>query len=130
MPRVGFVDKGYMTTAIVPSPGGNNDLPVPAHKVLSLFVSYSSKDLPAVRERCNILKLADIDVFLADESVVAGERLSEKIHRAIAACDKFILMWSKRADQSRWVHQEIGAAINLGKTIVAIVLDGTLCLRR
>jgi hypothetical protein len=78
-----------------------------------------------VRECREVLKSGNIDVFFADESVVEGERLSDKIHKAIRGCDKFVLMWSERAKQSGWVQQEIGAALSQGKTILPIVLDGT-----
>ena len=51
-----------------------------------------------------------------------SENLGSKISQAIAECDLFVVLWSKNAQDSDWVSQEIGRAGALNKNILPLVL--------
>jgi len=88
-----------------------------------IFLSYWTGALPEVRECRDILKQPTVEVFLADESVREGEKLTPTIQEAVRECDLFTLMWSAGAKGRPWVHQEIGAALSQKKKILPILLD-------
>lgn len=90
----------------------------------NVFISYSTKDLEAVKKIQSILDdTDDINVFVAEDSVRPGEVLDRKIERAIKNSHLFILFWSKNSRNSEWVGQEIGIAKQAEKDILPIILD-------
>ncbi|WP_461480701.1 toll/interleukin-1 receptor domain-containing protein [Porticoccus sp.] len=54
--------------------------------------------------------------------------MQDKITRAIEDCDLFVVLWSKNAEASGWVSQEVGRAGALKKTILPLVLTEGLSL--
>lgn len=93
-----------------------------------VFISYSTKDLAIVKQARRMLAHPDVDVFVAEYSVAPGQPLSTTIKSAIQNCDLFILFWSRNAQASEWVPQEIGIATAAEKRIIPIVLDRDLSL--
>lgn len=96
--------------------------------MFKVFVSYSTNDLNDVSSLQRAISGTGVEVFVAEHSVSASERLSEKISTAIAGCDLFILLWSKNAKGSEWVSQEIGKAHSLNKKILPLILTEGLHL--
>ena len=93
----------------------------------NVFISYSTKDLDAVKKIQPILDdTDDINVFVAEDSVRPGEVLDKKIEKAIKNSHLFILFWSKYSKESEWVGQEIGIAKHAEKDILPIILDKDL----
>jgi len=90
---------------------------------LKAFISYSSKDMPIVEQIQKTIKASDIDVFVAKDSIKPGESLNDSIIKNIKESDLFILLWSKNADKSAYVKQEIGIATGANKQIIPFVLD-------
>lgn len=93
-----------------------------------VFISYSTKDLPIVDKIKNLVQNSDVEVFVAEYSVLPSESLSVSIEQAIKSCDLFVLIWSKNSQESSWVPQEIGIAKAIGKRILPIVLNPNLPL--
>lgn len=93
-----------------------------------IFVSYSTHDIDQVELLRQQLNGTPIDVFVAEHSVKPSEDLGEKISQAIEECDLFVVLWSKNAQDSGWVSQEIGRAGALKKTILPLVLTEGLAL--
>lgn len=93
-----------------------------------IFVSYSTHDIDHVELLRQQLKGTSIEVFVAEHSVQASEDLGDKISRAIEECDIFVVLWSKNAQDSAWVSQEIGRAHALKKTILPLVLTEGMSL--
>lgn len=93
-----------------------------------VFVSYSTQDLLLVDQIKQRLNSAVVQVFVAEYAVVPGQPLSSTIISEIGACDLFILLWSRNAQSSEWVPQEIGIATAAGKTIVPVLLERDLGL--
>jgi hypothetical protein len=93
-----------------------------------VFVSYSTNDLPQVEKLQQQLQGTPVDVFVAENSVSPSQDLAQAINSAIEHCDLFVLIWSKHAEASKWVSQEIGKATALRKTILPLVLEDGLSL--
>ena len=93
-----------------------------------IFISYSTKDLAIVKELQRYLQDPSVEVFVAEYSVLPGDKLNDKIKKAIRACDHFVLLWSKNSKASEWVSQEIAIAHENDKDILPIVLDEGLHL--
>jgi len=96
--------------------------------MFKVFVSYSTHDLTNVAQLQQSLSGTGVEVFVAENSVIPGQPLSEKISSAIASCDLFVLIWSVNAKNSEWVSQEIGKAHSLNKQILPLVLTNGLTL--
>jgi len=95
---------------------------------MKVFVSYSSKDLADVETLKASLANGPIELFIAENSVKPSESLASEIKSAIKSCHLFVVVWSNHAKESDWVSQEIGQAVALGKTILPIVLEGSMGL--
>lgn len=93
-----------------------------------IFVSYSTHDIEQVDLLDQQLNKTGIEVFIAEHSVKASEDLKEEISRAIVECDLFVVIWSKNAQESGWVSQEVGRAGALKKIILPLVLTEELSL--
>jgi len=94
----------------------------------SVFVSYSTKDIPNVDQLRQLLQFPDVQCFVSEYAVNPGAPLAPTIEASILACDLFILLWSKNAAASEWVPQEIGIAHGAQKTILPFVLEPGLSL--
>lgn len=97
-----------------------------AYKV---FISYSTKDIPNVNALRQFLQFPDVECFVSEYAVLPGAPLAPTIKAAILGCDLFVLLWSKNAQSSEWVSQEIGIAHGNQKPILPFVLEQALALR-
>lgn len=95
---------------------------------MKVFVSYSTKDLADVVALRASLAGSPIEIFIAENSVKPSESLASEIKSAIRQCDLFVVVWSNNAKSSDWVSQEVGQAIALSKTVLPIVLEGSMSL--
>lgn len=93
-----------------------------------IFVSYSTLDIEHVELLRQQLEGTTIEVFIAEHSVKPSEDLKVKISTAIEECDLFVVLWSKNAEASGWVSQEVGRAGALKKIILPLVLTKGLTL--
>jgi hypothetical protein len=94
----------------------------------SVFISYSTHDLPSASALQGWVAPAGASPFLAEYSLEPGRSLPTEILAAIKACDLFLLLWSANARLSDWVPQEIGVARGAEKPIIPIVLHDGLTL--
>ncbi|WP_394202477.1 toll/interleukin-1 receptor domain-containing protein [Marinagarivorans algicola] len=93
-----------------------------------IFVSYSTHDIKQVDLLKSQLTDTPIEVFIAEHSVSPSQELAPTISNAISGCDLFVLLWSRYAQNSEWVSQEIGKASALKKKILPLILDKDLKL--
>lgn len=93
-----------------------------------VFVSYSTLDLTHVENLQRQLIGNPVELFVAEHSVLPSQDLAKTINEAIEQCDLFVLIWSKHAQASPWVSQEIGKATALRKKILPLVLDAGMPL--
>ncbi len=94
--------------------------------MFNVFVSYSTKDLKHVYELHEQIADKEVDVFVAEHSILPSESLTETIAAAIKRCDLFVLLWSSEAKDSNWVATELGMAIQQKKQILPLLLDSEL----
>jgi len=90
---------------------------------LSVFISYSTRDLENATALRSWVESAGAQPFLAAYAVAPGQPLALDIMAAIKGCDLFLLLWSQNARSSEWVPQEIGIARGAGKSIMPVVLQ-------
>ena len=90
---------------------------------LKLVISYATTNLPWVQKVKAALASEDVSVFVAEYDVAGGQDLKQAISRAIKDCDVLVLLWSKEANQSKWVPEEVARADALGKEVIPLVLD-------
>ncbi|MEN6320978.1 MAG: TIR domain-containing protein [Syntrophaceae bacterium] len=89
----------------------------------NVFVSYDHDDSKiAERIKQDLIKNG-IAVWIDEGELRAGHPLISKIQEAIKEAANFVLLWSKRASQSRWVNAEWNAAWHLEKNIIPCTLD-------
>lgn len=88
-----------------------------------VFVSYSSRNLDVVERAQDLWEGDGVRVFVAEHSVAPGEPLGDSIADGIRKSDLFVLFWSRYAEDSDWIPQEIGIAKEAGKQIIPVVLD-------
>jgi hypothetical protein len=96
--------------------------------IFKIFVSYSTHDLKQVELLRNQLKDTSIEIFVAEHSISPSQELAPTISKSISECDLFVVLWSKNAQESEWVSQEIGKAHALNKKILPLVLSKGLKL--
>jgi hypothetical protein len=88
---------------------------------MQLFLSHASADqLVADRIRGQIEPLGHT-VYLAEHDKRAGAMLANKIDAALKASDVVIALLTASGFDSRYVHQEIGAARNAGKLVIPVL---------
>lgn len=89
----------------------------------NVFVSYDHDDSEiADRIKQDLIKNG-IAVWIDEAELHAGHPLIARIQEAIRNAANFVLLWSKRASQSRWVNAEWNAAWHLEKNIIPCTLD-------
>ena len=88
-----------------------------------IFISYSSADSKVAREIYEWLSKEDVNVFLAEISMEAGDAWDEKIKRNLREAAYCIFLASRKACASQSVNQEIGMAIRDNKNIIPVVWD-------
>jgi hypothetical protein len=88
-----------------------------------IFISYSSADRKAARQVHEWLSKKDVNVFLAEISLEAGDTWDEKIKKNLREANYFLFLASRNACASQSVNQEIGMAITENKNIIPVVWD-------
>jgi hypothetical protein len=91
----------------------------------NIFLSHSNNDIQSASAISQYFKrMPNVDVFLAEENVVAGN-LADGITSRIKACDIFMVLYSKNSHNSQYVQNEIGVAKGTGKDMLILSLDDT-----
>lgn len=92
-----------------------------------LFISYSSEDSQFVDELVHKLKLRSVDVWYDKYEIKIGDSIVEKISDGIGASDWLLMCFSKASVKSKWVRQELNAAVALtvkrGAFILPVLID-------
>lgn len=88
---------------------------------IDVFLSYSHKDEDFARELGDELIKAGMTAFLAPLSIKPGATWPDEIWNAVRTCRVFALIATTDALKSKWCLLEVGAAIGLKKTIIAVL---------
>ncbi|MCC8115295.1 MAG: toll/interleukin-1 receptor domain-containing protein [Bacteroidales bacterium] len=83
-----------------------------------VFISYSRKDIAIVDRIEEEMKKYGITYFIDRSEIRLGEDFAKRIGESIYNCEIMLLVWSKDSNQSQFVSNEIGLAIEFQKTII------------
>ncbi len=88
---------------------------------LSLFISHSSKDDPAVREIRQALQGLGVEVWADSERLAGGALLDASLQQAIKACSHFPVLLTRDSLNSEWVEKEVVIAKAAGRKLIPLV---------
>lgn len=88
---------------------------------MRVFVSHASRDHLSVDAVRRQLQAIGVESYLAEHDQRAGERLSEKVEKAIRESDVVVAVLTPDGYDSRYVQQELGLARGVGKLVVPLV---------
>lgn len=77
-----------------------------------VFVSHSSADKPRVRDVVTALRSEGLSVWLDEEQIQFGDRVTEKIETGLARSKRIIVCLSPMLATSNWVRAEYGSYLN------------------
>ncbi len=88
-----------------------------------VFLSYKSEDFAQADWIKGVLEHNGISCWMAPACIPGGSNYASEIPKAIRECRVFVLVLSKKAQESKWVPKEVDQAINEGKTIMPFMLE-------
>lgn len=96
---------------------------VPRRRPRRVFLSYAETDKDAVKKLQSALLDSGFRVFTADDAVLVGESIADKINDAISSADSVVLVLSANAVQSEWVRRELAKARELKKRLYPVLIE-------
>lgn len=87
-----------------------------------IFISYSTKDTTIAELLASQLRLKDLSVFLAHQTIDIGPRWETQVLDALRSCRLAIPILTPQSLSSDWVRYEIGAFWALGKLVAPALL--------
>jgi TIR domain len=91
----------------------------------SVFVSYSSRDDPAVTALIRLLAATGASAFKDTQSIMPGDAWREIVFAGIRDAETTLVFWSSNSSTSEEVEKEWKLALDLGKRVIPVVLDST-----
>lgn len=88
-----------------------------------VFISYKAEEFDDANWVRSTLENNGISCWMAPMSISGGASYATEIPQAIRSCDVFVLILSRKSQQSKWVPRELDQAINAGKTILPFMLE-------
>lgn len=86
-----------------------------------IFISYSRRDQEFVTRLASDLDAQVAGVWFDQSDIQLGEKWHDEIIEGIRDCKAFVLVLSPDADKSKYVHEEVNKALELGKTIFPVI---------
>ena len=86
-----------------------------------VFVSYSHKEAAWAKEFAQALSQRGLQVWIDQLAVQAGESIREAVEKGLRESDIFVTLIAPSTLSSPSLFFELGAAIGMGKRVVAIV---------
>lgn len=86
-----------------------------------IFISYSRRDSEFVTRLASDLDKQVAGVWFDQSDIQLGEKWHDAIMDGIRDCKAFVLVLSPDADKSKYVHEEVNKALELGKTIFPVI---------
>ncbi len=93
---------------------------------MSIFISYSSKDIIYAKKMVEAIRANQEEVWFAVDSIKTGENYAESIVRAIANSDTVLMLLSKNSVESRHVKIELNLALDNNVKIYPVRLEDIL----
>lgn len=99
-------------------------MPLPdAVQMETCFISYSRGDQQFALRFANDLRSADVSTWVDQLDIRPSEHWDRAVERAIAGCRCFVVLLSPRSVASENVADEISLAIDMGKTILPVLIE-------
>ncbi len=89
----------------------------------AVFISYSSEDKAVAFDACRALESAGLTCWIAPRDVMAGRPYSGQIIEAIRRAQAFVLVLSRKSDESRQVLREIERAAHSRLHLIAFRIE-------
>ncbi len=87
-----------------------------------VFLSHSAKDKEYLEVVRGAVRGSGAHLYVAEENITPGARLSKKIRSKIDDCNVFLLLLTENSASSSFVNQEIGYALGLDKFVLPVVI--------
>ncbi len=88
-----------------------------------IFISYKTEEFNEANYMKTIFEKNGLSCWMAPMSIAGGASYASEIPNAIRNAKVFVLILSRKAQESIWVPKEIDQAINLGKTILPFMIE-------
>lgn len=91
-----------------------------------IFISWSkakSREFAKITKHTLEEMLPDVDIFMSEEDIHAGEHVQDKIINNIEQCDMLILCFTSENKMSPWLLYEAGYASGLHKCVIPFLFD-------
>lgn len=86
-----------------------------------IFISYSRRDQEFVTRLASDLDAQVANVWFDQSTIQLGQKWHDEIMDGIRECKAFILVLSPDSMKSKYVHEEVDKALELGKTIFPVI---------
>lgn len=90
---------------------------------MDCFISYTATDTRMAHLIKRRLEQQELSVFMAELSIPVSTKWTREITNALNNSSWVIFLASRKACESPYVQQEVGAAIINGKTLVPVIWD-------
>lgn len=90
-----------------------------------VFVSYSRKDIEFAKKLADDLKQRGVPVWLDVLAIPPGKRWDDVLENALEDSSHLLLLVSATSRRSQNVRDELAYAIDEGKEVIPLILDGT-----
>lgn len=90
-----------------------------------IFISYSRKDEEYVNRLVESLENEGFEVWI-DRALLTGDTWTQVINHKIDTCDAFVVVMTDSSKESKWVNREVLYALQEGKKIFPLLLQGKL----
>lgn len=90
-----------------------------------VFISHSSTDKAIADATCHILEEYGIPCWISSRNIVPGKTWAGNIVQAIRNCNLMVLIYTKYANNSSQVANEVNKAFSYGKIIIPFIVDST-----
>jgi CheY-like chemotaxis protein len=87
-----------------------------------VFISYASKDRHIALELHDNLCKDNIDVFMSEKTIAAGDAWTERVRTALIASRLIVIVLTPNSLESQWVMAEAGAGWALRKQVVPVTM--------
>lgn len=88
-----------------------------------VFISYKSEDFDQAQWLKSVLETNDISCWMAPSSIPGGSSYAREIPLAIENCRVFVVVLTRRCQDSIWVPKELDRALNSKKPVMPFVLE-------
>jgi len=88
-----------------------------------LFISHATGDAASAVTVCRALEAGGLTCWMAPRDIIPGTDYSIALAQAIPNCRALLLLLSRKANESQWVHREVERAISRGKPILTLRLE-------